>query len=346
MSTAAVVEEVEQGQSASNTTRWLLMGAVALAAVAAAVVASGVLVTHVTTDDAFVEVPMLYVAGQVPGRVVEILVAEHQYVEAGGPLVRLEAFEFELALAEAEAALSLARNRVLNAKAAAASADAERSAAQVEVWRSERELARVESMHAGGSSSESELDTARASLQATQARVRALELRAQAELALVNDDAQIRQAEAQLRSAQLDLDRSVIRAPFSGYVGRRNLQVGAVVNPGQPLLSLFSSDEVSVMANFKETQLAGVEVGSTARVTIDAFPDVVWRARVDSFSPATGAEYSLLSPEPAAGNFTKVVQRVPVKIVLDSVPLEGQAPSASGLSLAAGLSAEVSIALE
>ncbi len=130
----------------------------------------------------------------------------------------------------------------------------------------------------------------------------------------------MRLAEAEKRSAELDLSRSIVRAPFSGTVGRRSVEIGAVVRVGQPLLALISDHEVSVMANFKETQLAGVRIGSPAEVTIDAFPGVVWGGRVDSFSPATGAEYALLSPEPAAGNFTKVVQRIPVKIVLDDVP--------------------------
>jgi len=278
--------------------------------------------------------------------VVEILAAEHQRVEQGEALLRLDASEYELALARAEASLSLARNRVVKAKAASASADAERKAATVEVWRSDRELARVASLLASNSASQRDFDTAKASRDAAVAQVRALELRVEAELALVTDDAEVRQAEAEKRAAELSLARTIVHAPFSGLVGRRNVEVGAVVRAGQPLLALVSDTEVSVMANFKETQLAEIQVGSPARVTIDAFPDVVWRGRVDSFSPATGAEYALLSPEPAAGNFTKVVQRVPVKIILDDIPIEGTAPGAAGLSLAAGLSAEVSISIE
>ncbi|MCP4039443.1 MAG: HlyD family secretion protein [bacterium] len=301
---------------------------------------------HVTTDDAFVEVPMVYVAGQVPGRVIEILAAEHERVADGQILVRLESTEYELALARAEAALVLARNRVVKARAAAAAADADRKAATVELWRSERELAREGSLLASNSASQSDFDTARATRDAAEARVRALELRVEAELALVNDDAQVRQAEAEKRAAALDLSRTAVRAPFAGVVGRRNVEIGTVVSAGRPLLALVSEREASVMANFKETQLAEVKIGSRAEVTIDAFPGVVWGGRVESFSPATGAEYALISPEPAAGNFTKVVQRVPVKIVLDDIPRKGEAPSASGLSLAAGLSAEVSISIE
>ncbi len=171
MSAAAVVEEIE---TSSNSVRWSVAIAVAVAAVAAAVLASGVLAGRVSTDDAFVEVPMLYVAGQVPGRVIEILAAEHQRVEQGQVLLRLDTAEYELALARSEAALSLARNQVVRAKAAAASADAERSAATVELWRSERELMRVRSLLASNSTSQRDFDTALAAHDAAEARVRAL----------------------------------------------------------------------------------------------------------------------------------------------------------------------------
>jgi membrane fusion protein (multidrug efflux system) len=346
VSAATVVEEVKEVETAPNTSHWLTIAAAAVTAVAAIAFASGALIGSVSTDNAFVVVPMVYLAGQVPGQVVEILVAEHQRVEQGEALLRLDASEYELVLVRAEASLSLARNRVVKAKAASASADAERKAATVELWRSERELVRVTSLLASNSVSQRDFDTAKASRDAAVAQVRALELRVEAELALVTDDAEVRQAEAEKRAAELRLSRTVVHAPFSGLVGRRNVEVGAVVRAGQPLLALVSDTEVSVMANFKETQLAEIQVGSPARVTIDAFPDVVWRGRVDSFSPATGAEYALLSPEPAAGNFTKVVQRVPVKIILDDIPIEGTAPGAAGLSLAAGLSAEVSISIK
>jgi len=351
MSAVAKVEavedvEIEAIEPSSNRRRWMLISAVVGAAIGAILFATGILSGYVSTDDAFVEVPMVYVASQVGGRVVEIVAEEHQRVEQGEILVRLEATDFELALLRAEAALSLAHNHTVKAKAAAASADAERKAATAELWRSERELIRVRSLLASNSTSQSDFDEAQAAFDAGQAKVRALELRSEAELALLADDAQIRQAEAEKRSAELDLSRTVVRAPFSGTVGRRSVEIGSVVNAGRPLLALVSDHEVSVMANFKETQLAGVQIGSPAKVTIDAFPGVVWSGRVESFSPATGTQYALLSPEPAAGSFTKVVQRIPIKIVLDAIPIEGEAPNAAGLSLADGLSAEVSISIK
>jgi membrane fusion protein (multidrug efflux system) len=239
----------------------------------------------------------------------------------------------------------VAKNQTVQAEAASASLEADRKAAQVEVWRTERELSRARSLRERGSASQRELDTAQATYDAAQARVRALELRAQAERALVSDDAQLRLAEAELHGAELRLERTHVRAPFAGIVGRTNVEPGAVVAPGQPLLALISTSDASVMANFKETQLERIRIGAPAEVTIDAFPGVVWRGRVESFSPATGAEYALIAPEPAAGNFTKVVQRVPVKISLPEHPARGASPGAEPL-LAAGLSAEVDVLVE
>lgn len=324
---------------------WLGATAVAACLIAAAVAGSRHLAAHVTTDDAFVEVPTVYASPQISGRVVAILAEEHQRVERGQVLIELDAADYELEVARAEASLSVVRSRVVQAEAASASADADRKAATVEVWRTERELTRVRSLREQGTASQRELETAQATYDAARARVRALELRVEAEHALVNDDAQVQLAEAELNSAKLRLERTRIRAPFAGVVGRRNVEPGAVVSPGQPLLALISASDVWVMANFKETQLARIAIGARADVTIDAFPGLVWQGRVESFSPATGAEYALIAPEPAAGNFTKVVQRVPVKIVLPEHPTEG-VMRADGPQLAAGLSAEVDVRVE
>ncbi len=324
---------------------WILGGVVAVAAVASAVAGVRYLAAHVSTDDAFVEVPTVYVSSQVPGRVLELLVEENQRVDKGDVLVRLDAEKFELQLARAEAGLALARNRVVQAEATSAATDAERGAATVELARARRDLERAQSLRADGTVSQANLDHAQSAFDSRKAHVRALELRAEAEQALIKDDAQVRLAEAERRAAALDVERTRIRAPFAGIVGRRNAEPGAVVAPGQPLLALVSSEEVWVMANFKETQIEKLRIGDLAEVTIDAFPDAVWRGRVDSFSPATGAEYALIAPEPAAGNFTKVVQRVPVKIVLSQHPARGVL-ARTGPILAAGLSAQVDIQVD
>jgi len=328
-----------------SRTAWAGLGIVALA-VAAFGIAAFRLHGREHTDDAFVESSTVMIAPQISGRVVEVGVVEHERVRAGQVLVKLDRTEYELALAAARARLDAAHNRLAEASAASASAEAQQRAARVELWRNEREFERVGRLHRNGATSQSALDAAKAEREAAQARVRALGLQADAERAMLGNEAPVLEAEAALRSAELDLARTEIRAPFDGIVGRKNVEPGAVVSPGQPLLLLVSDQDAWVMANFKETQIRRMHVGSPAQVWIDAYPGVEWVGRVDSFSPATGATYALIRPEPAAGNFTKVVQRVPVKIVLERPRAAAAADGVDDPQLAAGLSAEVSVAVD
>jgi len=328
--------------SRSDARRWAVIALAALVVGAAAVTAD-FLRGRESTDDAFVEAPMVYLAAQVQGRVQEVLVQEHQPVEKEQLLVRLDPREYELEVERAKAALAVARNRLVQAEAASGATEAERRATAVELWRSERELERVRSLREKGTVSQSDLDEARAARDAAAARERALALRAEAERATLADEAPVREAEAVLHNAALRLERTEVRAPFSGFVGRRSVEPGAVVSAGQPLLALIREGDVWVIANFKETQLDRIQVGDRAEIEIDAFPGIRWGGHVESFSPATGAKYALIPPEPAAGNFTKVVQPVPVRIAIDG-PLGGDSHVADrGLGLAVGLSAEVTV---
>lgn len=296
------------------------------------------------TDDAFVEAAVVMVAPQVAGRVSEVLVEEHEPVQAGQILVRLDPTEYELALEIANARLDAARNRLVEAEAASAAADADGRAAAVERLHGDQELGRMSRLRSRGAASQRDLDDAQTTRDAADARARASVLRAQAERVVLGNQAPVREATAARSEAALDLERTVIRAPFDGIVGRTHVEPGAVVNPAQPLLMLVSDRDVWVMANFKETQIARMVIGAPAEIRIDAFPDTPCRGHVASFSPATGAKYALIRPEPAAGNFTKVVQRVPVKIELDTcaAPID----EVRGHRLAAGLSAEVTVGIE
>ena len=314
------------------------MGALALL-VLAGVALSGMALSDVEkTDDAFVDGAMSVLAAQVPGRVLEVNVEQHAQVGAGQLLVRLDPADYAARVARARAELQAAKNRVAQSAAAAGSASAEAKSASIEAARAGRQRERVKSLFDAGASSRQQLDVAEAAYEAAVAHVRALELRAESERAAVGDDAPIHQAEAALAEAELALAHTELRAPFDAFVGRKNVEPGAVVQPGQPLLSLTRTDESWVMANFKETQVGRMQVGNRVDVSIDAFPDRVWHGHVASFSPATGAKYALIPSEPAAGNFTKVVQRIPVKIALDQEP---GAPS-----LAVGLSALVEVHVE
>jgi membrane fusion protein, multidrug efflux system len=173
-------------------------------------------------------------------------------------------------------------------------------------------------------------------------------MQARAERAQLGNEAPVKQAEATLREAELALARTELVAPFDAVVGRKSVHLGDIVRPGQALLALRRREPSWVVANFKETQLRRMRTGALATIQVDAFPGYTWFGHVESFSPASGAKYALIPPEPAAGNFTKVVQRVPVKIVLDEFENgDGRHPvigdGAAPPQLAIGLSAQVVI---
>jgi membrane fusion protein (multidrug efflux system) len=132
--------------------------------------------------------------------------------------------------------------------------------------------------------------------------------------------AEIERARAAVEQARLDLEYTEVRAPVAGIISRKNVEIGTVIQPGQPLLAVVSLEDVWVTANFKETQLHEIRPGQKAEVKVDAYGSQVFNARVDSIAAATGARFSLLPPENASGNFVKVVQRVPVKIVITDKP--------------------------
>lgn len=300
-----------------------------------------------STEDAFVEGTLVYLAPEVAGRVAEVLVRENQRVKAGELLVRLDAEEATIRRSRAEANLAAARNRMNSAEAAAASADAEGRAATVESWRTGRELERAQSLARSGAASGQQLDAARAAHDAALAKVKALALRAEAERGVLGSEAPVRQAEAELAEANLAVARTRLVAPFDAVVGKKNVEPGDIVRVGESLLALTRIERRWVVANFKETQLERMRVGQATTVEIDALPGVVFHGVVDSFSPASGAKFALIPPEPAVGNFTKVVQRVPVKIVLEEIE-DGGGRRALGdeeaaFELAVGLSALVTV---
>jgi len=309
---------------------------------------------RVTTDNAFVEGHVAYVSPRVAGNVVAVHVDDNQHVRAGDLLVRLDPAEFEATVARLRAEVEKARNRVAEAHATIESLEAERKVAEVELWRARQEADRVAALHDRGAASAKQNEQAVAERDAAAARIRAIERRAAAARALIQNEASVRSAEAALQQAELDLEHTRVVAPFDGVVGRRSVEVGENVAKGRALLALASDERTWVIANFKETQIEEMEIGDRAEIHVDAFPDHVWYGRVESIAPATGATFALIPPDNASGNFTKVVQRVPVKIsierreppIADTVAGVGAGtPERASLSehLPVGLSVEASV---
>ena len=287
-----------------------------------------------STDNAYVQGDIAVLGPRIEGDVVAIHVADNQIVHAGDPLITLDPTDWQArldqsrgAVAEAAAAILTARQQVLQAGAAIDQADAMIVQAQAEAVRAEADAGRSGALTSAGWTSRQTNDAKIADERKSAAAVAAA--RAQKESAvqsLAVARAQVTQAEARKVSldaaeklAERNLGYTVIRAPFDGIAGNRAAQLGQHVGPALQLISVTPlRQQLYVVANFKETQLRRMLPGQKVLLTPDIDPDGAIEARVDSLAPATGALYSLLPPENATGNFTKVVQRVPVKIRIDA----------------------------
>jgi membrane fusion protein (multidrug efflux system) len=296
---------------------------------------------HVTTDDAYVEGHLALITPRVAGTVIEVPVDDNWAVGAGSTLVRLDPTDFRVRLDEATAALDQARQMVDEEIAAVAAARAEVQLAKAELAQAFLELERLSRLHQQKVVSKDELDRAQTAADVARARhqaaQRALE-RAKAALGRGGtgryDRAIVRRAAAARDQAALDLQYATIAAPVAGSVTRRAVQVGQQVSVGQPLMAIVPRD-LYVIANFKETLLTPVRVAQPVELRVDLYPGIVFRGHVDSIASGTGAVFSLLPPENASGNWVKVVQRVPVKVVLDEQP--------AAHPLRVGLSVEASV---
>jgi membrane fusion protein (multidrug efflux system) len=324
MSEAEKVEARDEKAPAKAKGRpWMTWLALALVATAGAAATNSALgQRHLEeTDDAQVEGHVAPVIPRVAGQVAELLVADNQDVKAGQVLARLDDRDLRARLAEAEADLASARSGLAAAQASVAAAEAAR-------LRTHGDLERYARLLPQGDISQQMFATTQAEDQAAEARL--LAAREQAEAAR----AQIAQRQAKLDYARLQLDYTALTAPADGRVTRKSIEVGQFVQPGQSVMAIAQSGELWVVANYKEVQLEHLRVGQKVELRVDAYPKQAFHGVVDSIAPATGARFALFPPDNATGNFTKVVQRVPVKIALVDPP-RADAPLRLGMSVTA-----------
>ncbi|WP_232071964.1 HlyD family secretion protein [Paraburkholderia pallida] len=289
-----------------------------------------------STDDAYVTGHVHLISPRVNGTVEHVVVDDNQFVHAGQVLVELDPRDFDVRIALERARILQAQGAQRGAEAAIAEAEAAIVAATADARKATLDYERAKSLvsQTPRALSQQEFDNANAAWIAARSQVDAANARlAAARAALVAAQAQEAQGHANLRDADLQREYASVVSPVDGYVGRKTVESGQRVSPGQPLLAIVEPN-VWVVANFRETQLKRIAAGDPADVTVDAEPGVTLHGRVDSLSPATGAQFALLPPDNATGNFTKVVQRLPVKIVFDQ-PLP--------VRLAPGLSVHASI---
>ncbi|HEY0628702.1 MAG TPA: HlyD family secretion protein [Sphingomicrobium sp.] len=290
------------------------------------------------TDNAYVRGDVTPVGIKVAGLVGEVLVRDNQEVRAGDILFRLDDRDYRARVDEALAVLAARKaelaaldSRLARQRSAIFEARATLRSARAEADRSGRELARIEALRSKGWVTRARGDEALAASERALAGVSgagAGVTGSTAEAGVIESQrpqlmAAVQAAEAALRLARIDLESTVVRAPADGRVAERQARKGQYVRPGTPLIALVSGD-VWVVANFKETELRGMRAGERVSITVDALPGRTFDGRVDSLSPASGAQFALLPPDNATGNFTRIVQRIPIRISIGGGPAQRQ----------------------
>jgi membrane fusion protein, multidrug efflux system len=293
-----------------------------------------------STDDAYVQADSTIVAPKVSGYIAELLVNDNQSVKAGQTLARIDDRDYRAALAEATASVAAAAASVANLGAQITAqgsqirqADASVTAAAAALSFSQRNDVRRRKMAQVGYGSQEQADNASTDTKekaASLERLRAAALNARQQVEVLTTQrqlaqAQLMRAEAAKRQAELNLSYATITAPIDGTIAVRTVRLGLYVQAGTQLMALVPLQRVYVTANFKETQLTDVRPGQPVTIDIDTFPGATAHGHVDSLAPASGQEFALLPPDNATGNFTKIVQRIPVKIQIDkNEPLLGR----------------------
>ncbi len=348
--------------------RVAIVGAIALVALILGIIWIRAPGATVSTDNAYLRADMTVISPRVRGLVSEVLVADNAVVKAGAPLVRIDSQEFDAKLASARADFAVAQAAVASAEAALVRLGAEQGAASANVAtaatmiraadaesiRARADQARLRALLRQGFATKRTVDAAdaqavAATSESARARAAMTGQSAQAGVtasrggelnaALAQARAAREKAAAALALAEQDKGYTIIAAPVDGVVGNRQAQIGMFVQPGSRLMMLVPARGTYVIANFKETQTNRMLAGQKATITVDALPGKAFTGHVESFAPASGSEFALLPFEPGTGNFTKIVQRIGVRIALD--------PGQKGLDrLRPGLSVEAEVALK
>ena len=302
---------------------------------------------YVSTENAYVKSDIVQIASEVAGKIVEVRIEDHETVKAGDLLVRIDPKPFELALAKAEAELDATRQEVETLKATWREAKSELAEAKTRLAYHRQQAERQRKLALRGIVSASRMDAVANDHRVAADRVQVVRNKIKRVLTAISGKPDehvdkhplVREKLALRDAAKLDLERTRIIAPVDGIAVNMKLQPGEQIKSQTPLFALVSKARPWVEANFKETDLTHVRVGHKATVVLDIYPGITWDAEVISISPATGAEFAILPPQNASGNWVKVVQRLPVKLKL--LPRGDKEPP-----LRAGMTATVDIDTE
>ena len=279
---------------------------------------------YVSTNNAYVKANVIIISTEVSGRVTSMLVADNQAVEANDILLQLDSSPLEIALNRARAQMAVIRTELESLRADYGETVVQAQLAEDKVRYLDRRYKRQRKLLKQGLSSEEKYDEARHDLQVARREVKIIEQRVQRVLAqlagnkLLPVDQHPRYLAAQTTydQAAVDLKAATIRAPASGVVSNMKLQVGEFAQAGKPIFTLIENQPIWIEANLKETELTHILPGQQATIVADAYPDKIWESVISSIAPATGAEFSILPPQNASGNWVKVVQRIPINLAI------------------------------
>ena len=302
--------------------------------------------THISTDDAFVDGRVHAIASKIPGTVKAIHVNDNQFVKRGGPILEIDPIDYDVRVKEAQAGLeteiaklSEIRDKVDTAKKQLAGimASMEEARANLELQEANLRQAEVDFKRAESllkkevipreqyDKAKTTYDVAVAQVKAAKERIKQLEASLetqkavvkQTETSLIPQQAQIQQKEATLKGTELSKSYTIIYSPSDGYIAKKSVETGNQIQSGQSLMAVVPLNDIWITANYKETQLERVKLGQKVKIIVDTYPGKVFYGKVESVQAGTGAVFSLFPPENATGNYVKIVQRIPVKIILD-----------------------------
>ena len=298
---------------------------------------------YVSTDNAYVKANVIIISPEVSGRVTSVLVADNQPVAADDVLLQLDSSPLVIALSRARAQMAVIRIELESLRADYGETVVQAQQAEDKVRHLDRRYKRQRKLLKQGLSSEEKHDEAKHDLQVARREVQIIQQRVRRVLAQlggnqalpVGQHPRYRSAQTIYDQAAVELKATTIRAPASGIVSNMKLQVGEYAQAGKPIFSLIENQPIWVEANLKETQLTHILPGQQATIVADAYPDKIWESVVSNIAPATGAEFSILPPQNASGNWVKVVQRIPINLVITD--------QAGGPQLRAGMTVSVRI---
>ncbi len=310
--------EEQTGNNSKKKKAFLIVGAIVLIGLIAAEFYTTYRKTHVSTDDAFIDGNIHTIAAKINGTVKEIHVTDNQLVKKGDLLVEIDPADYTVKLREASSVVGAEKAKLDEAGTRIASARANLELQRAKLKLAELEKKRAENLYQKEVLPRDRYDRSMTDYEVAVAQVKAAEeqLRS-AEAQKLTQVSTIKQKEATAAMAELNYEYTKLYAPIDGYVTKKSVQTGNQIQAGQPLMAVVGLTDIWVTANFKETQMEHIRPGQTVKMDVDSYPGMVFKGKVDSIMAGTGVTFSLFPSENATGNYVKVVQRIPVKIVFD-----------------------------